>query len=194
MSKIAGMQYSVGSPTKQCAASGRDILTGERFVAALSQSLETEEFVRQDFSEEAWSRGARPKRPLALLGFWRAIAQDGEQKRRLLIDDDSLLELFAQTADAGPNEREKLVFRCVLALLLLRKRLLVQEGSKGTTMLLRERGVPKPPEGPALVEVIDPGLDGESLAAVTAQLAGVLADDAQPTAAGGANGGGGGAA
>ena len=188
MSKIAGMQYTIGSPTRLCAASGRTIAQGERFIAALTQSIETEEFVRQDYSEQAWNQGARPKRPLALLGFWKAVAHEGEQKRRLLIDDDSLLELFEQTEDSGSEQREKLVFRFVLALILLRKRLLVQEGSRGTTMLVRQRGVPKPPEGPALVEVVDPGLDDAAIAGVTAQLAAVLAGDSEPVMSSGGGG------
>jgi hypothetical protein len=188
MSKIAGMQYTIGSPTRLCAASGKTIDVGEKFIAALTQSLETEEFVRQDYSEDAWAHGSRPKRPLVLLGFWKAHAHEGEHKRRLLIDDDSLIDLFQQTEGAGPDERERLVFRFVLSLILLRKRLLVQEGSKGSTMLVRERGVPKPPEGPALIEVVDPELDDAAIAAVTAQLAAVLAGDQEPAPAGSGGG------
>lgn len=180
MTKIAGTQYSIGSPTRRCGATGQEIAVGERYVAALAQSLETEEFVRVDFGESAWNAGARPAPPLVLLGSWRCVAHEGGVKRRLLIDDESLLDLFEQTAEdfgEGDPARERLVFRFVLALILLRKRLLIQEDSKGTTMLVRARGTPKPPEGPALVEVKDPGLDEDAVLGVTAQLAAVLSDD-----------------
>lgn len=193
MSRVAGVQYSLAAPTRRCASSGREIAPGEKFVAALTQSLETSEFVRLDFLLEAWEAGARPVKGLVLLGFWKSVAIEGEKKRQLLIDDDSLLELFEQTEEA--TDRERMVFRLVLALILLRKRLLVQEGSRGTTMLVRQRGIPRPPEGPAYREVVDPGLDETSVLNVTAQLAAVLAGEEAGAASGqgvhAANGGGG---
>ncbi len=198
MSRVAGTQYTIGSSTRRCAATERELGTGERFVAALVQHPEEELFVRVDFCERAWNEGSRPARPLVLYGFWRGLVPDPTAKKRLLIDDQSLVELFEQSGESieveggeGASEKERLAFRFVLSLILLRKRLLVQEGSRGTTMLVRQRGVPKPPEGPALMEVADPGLNAGTIAKVTGMLGAVISGEGS---AGQAGSGGGGAA
>jgi hypothetical protein len=150
--------------------------TGESFVAVLTQSADSEDFVRLDYSAAAWTEGARPDKSVIILGFWRGVVPDPGAKKRLLIDDQSLLELFEQSGEEAEGSAERAAFRFVLSLILLRKRLLVQEGSKGKTMLVRARGTPRPPEGPAYMEVADPGLDEGAIARVTEQLGAVLSD------------------
>lgn len=200
MSRVSGTQYSIGSSTRRCAATDRELGTGERFVAALVQHPEEEQFVRLDFCERAWNEGARPVRPLVLYGFWRGLVPDPTAKKRLLIDDQSLVELFEQSGESieamgveggeGASEKDRLAFRFVLSLILLRKRLLVQEGSKGTTMLVRQRGVPKPPEGPEYMEVVDPGLDSGTIAKVTGMLGAVISGETGAAPSGAEKGGG----
>lgn len=191
MSRVANT-YALGSPTRQCAATGRELKTGDAFVGALCQNIQTEEFCRIDYSTEAWDRGARPVLPLELIGSWRGIVPDPNEKRRLLLDEGSLLDLFEQTGEEAPEPndpaaRRRTVLRFVLALILIRRRLLVCEkstwghGSAGA-MLVRPRGVPKPPEGPPLIEVADPGMTDEDIAQVTAQLQSVLIDSGAPAA------------
>jgi len=186
--------YTIGAATRKCAATGRELGTGERFVAALVQRPDAEAFERVDFSGEAWEKGARPPTEMLLYGFWRGVVPEPGAKKRLLIDDQSLLELFEQSGDeleGSGGGKERAAFRFVLALILMRKRLLVQEGSRRGAMLVRPRGVPKPPEGPALVEVADPGLDEATIAGVTQQLGAVLngEDVAAPGAAADMKGG-----
>jgi hypothetical protein len=182
MSRVAGTQYTIAAPTRRCAAVGREFAVGEPFVAVLAQSRESEEFVRLDYSTDAWTTGARPERAMVVLGFWRAVMSEPGAKRKLLIDDQSLVELFEQSGEEGEGDgAERAAFRYVLALILLRKRLIVQEGSKGKggrTMLVRIRGNPRPPEGPAYLEVADPGLDEAAIVRVTDRLGAVLNDDA----------------
>lgn len=194
MARGASTHYPIGSPTRICAASGRALAVGERYVAVLCQQRESDEFVRLDFAEEAWREGARPARTLIGLGSWRGVVGDASARRRPLIDDESLLDLFEQSDEGeGAGSPERLAFRFVLALILLRKRLLVQEGGRdgGRVMLVRPKGTPKPPEGPALVEVVDPGLTPDLVAKVTEQLHAVLAE--APVSGPSAQGQGGGA-
>jgi len=61
----------------------------------------------------------------------------------------------------------------------MRRRLLVLESNRPGVMLVRPRGVPRPPEGPPLIEVIDPGVDESTIISVIAELEG---DDAEPAA------------
>lgn len=185
MSKILGTQYSIGAMTRRCAHTGRELRTGEPFVAALVKPPVDptaglgDEYVRLDFEAPAWDQGARPGRGHVLLGTWRGVVPEPGAKKRVFIDDTALLEMFEQSDESTDEQavgEDRAAFRFVLALLLIRKRLLVVEGSKGRSMLVRVRGTPKPPEGPALIEVEDPGLDEARAAAVAASLASVLSE------------------
>jgi hypothetical protein len=126
---------------------------------------------------------------LELIGTWRALVPDPNEKKRLLLDEGSLLDLFEQTGEAAGSEvgsnRRRDVFRFVLALILIRKRLLVCEKSTrsdgtASVMLVRPKGVPKPPEGPALIEVADPGMRDEDVAIAVEQLQTVLVETGGP--------------
>lgn len=215
--------YSIGSSTRRCALSGRELVTGEPFVAVLAQNRESEEFVRLDFAEDSWTEesdegqrgwrrfiaeraggaggaGAESDEPgvavldprkLVLLGFWKGATPEPGARRRLLVDDASLLELFEQSesdldpavadgesgsdAAAAENaEQVRLAFRFMLALILLRKKLLISEKTVGRNMWVRPRGSAKPSEGGTLIEVVDPGMDDELATRVTGRLAAVL--------------------
>lgn len=195
--------YSVGSPTRVCAATGRELATGEAYVAALVQPPDSEEYRRVDVSLDSWAAGARPRtedgRRLPVLGSWRAVVPDPGARKKLLVDDESLLDMFVESDGDGevPGTEEgaeggegRDVFRFMLALILMRKRLLVCErtDAKGT-MLVRPRGSPKSSEGGALIEVRDPGLSEACVARVVGQLAALLdggaAEPVAPTPSGG---------
>lgn len=190
--------YTLPSTTRSCAATGREIATGETYVAALVQEGSAaggggatggqEEFRRIDFSLDAWTAGARPVdargRRLPLLGSWRSVMPAPGASRRMLIDDEALLDLFEQSAESPPDNTpdspgepaaDPRVFRFMLALILIRKRLLVCEKTdRRGVMLVRPRGSPKSSEGGVLTEVEDPGLDESSVARVVTQLSAVL--------------------
>jgi hypothetical protein len=194
MSRIGMQDYPVGKGTGVCAATGRRLAPGERFVAALVESEGSDELARVDFAAEAWDDGARPR---GLFGFWRGSVQAPDAKKKVLIDDEAILDLFEQLA--GAADQRRVAFRFVLALILVRKRLLVCESTRAArggqpgVMLVRRKGDPRPPEGPALREVIDPGMTDEAIDEVIQQFEAVMAGEADPAGATGAAGAGGGA-
>lgn len=186
--------YTLGSPTRLCAATGRALETGEAYVATLVRADGPEEYRRTDFSLDAWNAGARPRdergRRLPVLGSWRSVVPEAGAKRQMLVDDGSLLDMFEESGlpeGAGDGEagsqgsaEDRAVFRFILALILLRKRLLVCDKTESDgTMLVRPRGSAKPSEGGTLAEVRDPGLGEDSIARVVGQLAALL-DDGVP--------------
>ena len=193
MASLARASYSIGSPTRTCAASGRTLQTGEPFVAALVQVGEpgAEQLQRIDFALDAWQSGKRPRdeqgRRLAVLGSWRALVPDPSAKKRILIDDDALLDMFEQSGEevggaeaaapdpTTPTSDDLRVFRFMLALILIRKRLLICEKTdKQGIMFVRPRGSLKSSEGGQLSEVEDPGLKEDAVARVVGQLAALL--------------------
>jgi hypothetical protein len=184
---MATAPFSIGRSTGRCASTGRELRPGDRRVTALVERDASEGtpegFERLDYSEEAWDSGARPARSF---GFWRGVVPESGGKPRPFIDDDELLALFEQLGDgeealADPRKR---AFRFVLALLLIRKRLLRHEGGRRNSgrsfMLVRSRG----PEGwdPAspLIEVIDPDMDESAIVAATEMLGQTMRGEETP--------------
>ena len=91
---------------------------------------------------------------------------------------------------AGAAE-QRLRLRYVVCLMLLRRRLLTQEGRKGRVLLVRHKGTARPPEGPALIEVVDPDVDEGTLLEILGQLEGFGGADGGGGAGGAGAGGGG---
>jgi hypothetical protein len=166
--------FDIARPTGVCAASGRPIAAGEEYVAVLVETGPEEGFVRRDYSAEAWSGGAvlaEIKRPQCVFGYWRAVMPEPNAPRRQFIDDDALSDLFEQLIEAGADlEAGRAAFRYVLALVLVRKRLLRWEGERDGALLVRWS---KSEEG-ALMTVPNPGMDDARINDATEQLSGIL--------------------
>jgi len=162
--------YELGRRHDACASTGEPLKKDDRFVAVLAEDPESEELVRFDFSRDAWDNGARPEPPKRVFAYWFGVVPEPGEKPGFAIDAGSLLSVFEQLDET--DDPKRLALRYVIALMLMRKKRLVFEGqaiNEGgvAVMLLRQRGMP-PEHAP--VEVIDPALDEESLAAVTEQL------------------------
>ncbi len=113
-----------------------------------------------------------------MIAVWRPLEADRDAERSLLMGTDDLLGLFEGMEAA--EEGRAAVFRYLLALMLLRKRLfrVVDQrlGDHGRPVLqLVRRGGPKNIE-PQVHEVIDPGMDEDAVAAGIEELGAVLAD------------------
>lgn len=180
---FAGPSYQVDRPSRKCAATGRELLPGERFVATLVEVPGQNELLRLDYCQAAWGDGARPEPPMALFGSWKSVIEDENRAPRQLLDDEELLELFEQLEKT--TEPRRIAFRFVLALVLIRKRLLVYEGGTPSD---QKRGV----EGSMLVrlrsdkdaqptKVADPGMDDEAVNAATDQIGQIMNLDAAPS-------------
>jgi hypothetical protein len=105
--------YPIQTHTRVCAATGRPLEPGEKYVSALFD--EAGQFVRKDYAAAQW-----PGAPENAIAFWAGRVPEFNQKRRLTFDDDLLMECFARLADDAEPDRVR--FRYVLALLLLRRK------------------------------------------------------------------------
>ena len=164
-----GGGYPIARSNHACTQTGEPFTPGQPIVAALIENLETRTLERRDFSVGGWeiARVAGAIREDRVLGTWKTTASTPGVKPKPILDDEAMLDLFSQTEGA---EGTRANLRLVLALLMTRRRLLVHEGNKGGTMLVRIRGTPRPPEGPPLLEVPDPGVSEASIAETLAEL------------------------
>lgn len=172
MSRMTGNSYDLGRHADTCAATGVPLHPGDPFVACLVERRAEEGFDRVDLSQEAWVGGHRPAK---LFAFWSGTKPEANQKPRVFIDDDALVSIFDQLE--GATDAKRLAFRYVLALVLIRKRLIRQvgtraaEGGEPGAMLIKRRGAPTE-EAPECV--VDPELDAQTVAEVTEQLGSIL--------------------
>ena len=162
--------YSIARPTGHCAATGVPIAIGERFMAVLIEVEGDEELKRVDFSLSAWESGARPPAG-RIFAAWASTMVEPSAKKKPLLGDDELLDIFDQLAPA--SDRRQLVFRYLLALALIRRRMLRYEGAKGPVMLVKHRGVT---EGPP-IEVQDPGMDEAAINEAMEELSRIIPID-----------------
>ena len=178
MSAPSSQTYPIGGPTRVCAATGEALPVGSPIVVALIDTPDDPALLRMDFARDAWEKGARPEAPMRVFAFWRTEVAESTAKPRQLLADDELMELFEQLADEDSPRRR--AFRYMLALVLMRRKLLLYEGGtpadpkRGVEgeLVLRARG-----KGGSAIEpyrVIDPGLDDESISAATEELGQVL--------------------
>src|SRR5690606_17617107 len=81
------LDYQIQPNTRRCTVTGRELQAGEKFFSVL---LEQEgKLIRQDFSHEVWQGP-----PEGAFSFWSGRAPRPQARRRLVIDDDLLLDCF----------------------------------------------------------------------------------------------------
>lgn len=114
------MDYELQRFTRHCAKTGRLINEGEEFYSVLL--AQGASMVRQDFAIEAWTAP-----PEGAIGWWKSRVPEAGTPRAKLPPGEVLLDLL-HDLEARPEHVE---MRYVLALLLLRKRIL-RLADKGT--------------------------------------------------------------
>ncbi len=114
--------YNISKPDGLCDACGRQFQVSQEFTATIRQTADA--FARQDFCLDCWADGGRGGEP-DVIGVWRSRIPEPKEKKKLFVDDDVLINFF-QRLD-GSDEPAKISFRYVLALILMRKKLLVYD-------------------------------------------------------------------
>lgn len=105
----------------RCFGTNRQFAVGEEYYAALVQTDAGLE--RRDFSAEYWE-AQKPQ----VYCFWKSRLANPQQKRKVFIDDTMLMAFFDRLATE--TEPEKINFRFVLMLVLMRKRKLKYDSSR----------------------------------------------------------------
>lgn len=105
------IDYEVQRCTRHCAASGRELQPGEVFYSTLI--ADGAQVVRHDYGPEAWQGP-----PEGVLGWWKSIMPQRNAKKLHWAPNDVMLELL----ESLESQPDKLDMRYVLALLLIRRR------------------------------------------------------------------------
>jgi hypothetical protein len=158
--------WEIDKPLGQCYGTGRKIVSGEEYFGAL---VETEQGLqRRDFSAEYWEK----EKP-GVFCFWKTKLTSPEQKKRVFVDDAMLMAFFDRLADE--TGQEKINFRFVLALILMRKRRLKYESAvfEGEAEIWRLRIA----GDKQIVEVVNPHLDEEQIEQLSSQIGQILQTD-----------------
>lgn len=158
--------WQVESPKGRCATTGRPLEEGEAFYTVLFEDGES--FRRADYCCEAW---AGP--PDGAFCCFRTRVPVKEKRKKLLVDDELLVNFFVRLG--AETQPVRIHFRFVLALILMRKRLLRYEGSSRegaeetwTMTLASDRSSHR---------VVNPRLMDEQIDAVSRQLSAILHGD-----------------
>lgn len=108
-------RWQVDRTAGQCAKTGLALKEGDPYYTVLFEEGDT--FRREDYSEEGWTGP-----PEGAFCHFKTRLPVKQKKKRLLVDDDLLVNFFSRLADE--TEPARLRFRFVLALILMRKRIL----------------------------------------------------------------------
>lgn len=113
--------WEIKKTVGRCSGTDRELAIGEEYFAALVQAEQGLE--RRDYCTEYWEN-SKPE----VYCYWKSRIPNPEQKKKLFIDDAMLLAFFDRLATE--TDPEKLHFRFVLTLILMRKRKLKYDSAR----------------------------------------------------------------
>jgi len=156
-------EWEINKALGCCFGSGKKIEYGEEYFASL---VETQEGLqRRDFCVEYWEK-EKPN----VYCYWKTKLPHPDQKKQVFVDDEMLMAFFERLAEE--TEQERINFRFVLTLVLMRKRRLKYDSSKNEdgkeVWRLRIVG------GKEIVEVVNPHLGEEQIEQLSSQIGQIL--------------------
>jgi len=160
-------EWEINKPLGQCCGTGRKIDYGEEYFGALVETGEG--LQRRDFCADYWESG-KPD----VFCYWKSKLPHPDQKKQIFVDDEMLMAFFERLGKE--TVQEKVNFRFVLTLILMRKRRLKYDSTKveDDNEIWRLRIVGSDRE---FVEVINPRLDEEQIEQLSSQIGQILQTD-----------------
>lgn len=158
--------WDIDKPLGQCCEKGEQIQPGQEYYAALVETGDG--LKRRDFCIECW-QGQKPD----VYCYWKSKLAHPDQKKHIFIDDEMLMAFFERLA--CETDPERINFRFVLTLVLMRKRRLKYDSTEhrhGSKIWhLRVTGTKD------TVEVVNPHLDEEQIEQLSSQMGEILQTD-----------------
>jgi len=162
-------EWEINKPLGQCCGTGRKIDYGEEYFGALVETGEG--LQRRDFCADYWE-SEKPD----VFCYWRSRLPHPDQKKQIFVDNEMLMAFFERLGNE--TEQEKVNFRFVLALILMRKRRLkydvtrVEYGKEIWRLrIVGEKSADR------RIEVINPHLDEGQIEQLSSQIGQILQTD-----------------
>lgn len=150
----------------QCSGTGREFAVDEEYFAALVEGESGLE--RRDFCADYWES----EKP-AVFCFWKTKMPNPEQKKKIFVNDEMLMAFFDRLAEE--TETDKVNFRFVLTLILMRKRKLkydscrIEDGQEIWTLKVTAQD--------RTADVVNPHLTEDQIESLSAQMGQILQAD-----------------
>ena len=155
--------WEIHKPLGTCSGSGRTIEPGEDFIATLIETAGG--FERRDYTAEYWMAN-RP----TVYCYWKSTMPKDDKKKKIFVDNDMLLAFFERLA--AETDEEKVNFRFVLTLVLMRKRLVKYDSSR--TVDGKEIWTVKITGRDEIADVLNPQLTEDKIEQLSEQLGQIL--------------------
>jgi len=161
--------WEFSKTTGRCTATGREFAEGESYFAVLFESPKG--FERRDYADDAWTGP-----PADSFCYWRGRVPVHEKRHApVCVDHTVLTHIFLSLEDEESETKQQ--FRCLLALLLMRKRLLKLErtiqGAEGEYWQMRLLS------DQSIHQVLNPRLTAEEADRLGVQLKAILSGDVE---------------
>lgn len=157
-------EWDIREPAARCSLCEREFAGGEIVFSGLMEKEES--FERLDCCEPCWtSKGGE-----SLFSCWRTVQPEREKPIARRLNSEVVLEFFHRLE--GEEERKKRSFRYVLALMLMRKKVMKlqgverDDGAEKLVLVESRSGVP--------YRVADLHLGGEEIAEITDEISSLL--------------------
>jgi hypothetical protein len=162
------LEYQVARSHRACTKCSRELGPGDELVSELHEGADEEgkpAFLREDFCPGCWE-GPRE----GSVGHWHTRVSAADAPKKRFVDDDILRNFFERLE--GSDDEMRVNFRYILALVLMRKRILKfhdtrDEGGR-SVLVLRYAGSEE------TTEVVDPGLDESKISEVSREVGDIL--------------------
>ena len=162
------MEWNIQKFNAECSSCRRKFSGGDTLFSAIFDR--TQQFERQDYCPACWEN-AHPEQ--SAFSYWKTHVPTKEEERKLFVDDNVLLDFFMRlVGEQGDQPEHKTKFRYILALVLMRKKVL------RFVDILREDGkdflVLRYPREKLEFKVLDPGLTDDEADTVKEDLSQIL--------------------
>jgi len=163
------MEWNIQKSSKECCLCRKQFGPGDSLFSAIFDH--GQQFERKDFCTPCWGN-THAQQPV--FSFWKTHVPTKEEERKLLVDDNVLLDFFMRLAEQQQAEQpeHKAKFRYILSLVLMRKKVLkfvdiIREDGKEYITL-------RYPKEKLDFKILDPGLTEEEADSVKDDLAQIL--------------------
>lgn len=151
------MDWEISRPNRHCETCGKDFGEEEELFSALMD--QHTDFARQDFCPACWQK----RGPAGCFSYWKTRIPRKDEPPKRFVDNEVLLNFFQRLE--GEEEPLKVNFRYVLALLLVRKKLLkfksIRRDGDKEYLVLHDKAEERDQD------VLNPNLTEEEVGAVT---------------------------